>query len=308
MPGVPREMQTMFRESVFPAIRDLRGESAGIVTRLTKINTFGRGESVVGEAIKDLMVRGGNPGVGTTVHDGIVSVRIYATGTEAEATAMTAAVREKVLTRLGGIVFGEGEIGLETAVADLLTAERYTVATAESCTGGLLAALLTDVPGSSAYFLRGWVTYANAAKHEELSIPESMIADHGAVSEPVARAMAEAARKFAESDFALATTGVAGPGGGSEDKPVGTVWIALASSEGVEARKFIFPGDRKSIRLRASQMALAMLRWKLMGIPHPRNHKNPEHPAVAWCWFKPPSSFRSRIIFSRCPATLPEQA
>lgn len=164
-------------------------------------------------------------------------------------------------------------------MAGLLRQSKYTVATAESCTGGLLAKLLTDTPGSSAYFLRGWVTYSNRAKHEDLTVPEPLLETFGAVSQEVARAMAEGARKFAGTDFALATTGVAGPEGGSESKPVGTVWMALAGpdpgraggagAEPTMARRFIFPGNRATIRLRAAQMAMALLRWKLLGIKAP---------------------------------------
>jgi nicotinamide-nucleotide amidase len=270
MPGVPKEMHAMFTQSLLPRLRPLQPENAPI-TLLTKINTFGRGESVVGEALHDLMKRDSNPNltVGTTVHDGIVSIRIYATGSPTEAAALTDTIRQQIRTRLAPIIFSEGATPLESTVADLLKENHYTLTTAESCTGGLLATLLTDIPGSSAYFLRGWITYANAAKHEELSIGNALIAEHGAVSEPVARAMAEAARKFGKSDFALATTGIAGPDGGSDDKPVGTVWIALASPTATLARKFIFPGDRQAIRLRAAQMALALLRWNLLGIPTP---------------------------------------
>ncbi|HUO10606.1 MAG TPA: competence/damage-inducible protein A [Phycisphaerae bacterium] len=272
MPGVPAEMRGMFTESVLPALKEMAGER---VTTVWKINTFGRGESVIGEAIKDLMVRGGggagggNLLVGTTANEGIVSVRIYATATRAEAAAMTERVRQEVLSRLGAIVFGENEETIESAVARVLKEKKCTVASAESCTGGLLGKLLTDTAGSSAYFMRGWVTYMNASKSEELGVPAELIGEHGAVSEPVARAMAEGARKFSETDFALATTGIAGPDGGTAEKPVGTVWIAMAGPDGTEARRFIFPGDRKGIRLRASQMALSMLRWKLLGIATP---------------------------------------
>ena len=165
---------------------------------------------------------------------------------------------------LGPLVFGHDDDALETAVATLLLQRKNTVATAESCTGGMLATYLTNTPGSSACFLRGWVTYANAAKHDDLSIPNEMLAAHGAVSEPVARTMAENARKFAHADFALATTGVAGPDGGSPEKPVGTVWIALATPAGTDARQFIMPGHRHAVRTRTCQMALALLRWKLL--------------------------------------------
>lgn len=239
---------------------------------LTKINTFGRGESIIGEAIRDLMLRDagtGNPVVGTSAHDGIVSVRIYATGRPAEATAMTEKIKRDVQSRLGPIVFGENDESLEGAVAGMLKEKRLTLATAESCTGGLLATLLTDIAGSSAYFLRGWVTYTNGAKAEELGVPPELITANGAVSEPVARAMAEGARKCAGSDFGIGITGVAGPEGGSEGKPVGTVWLALAGKEGTEVRQFIFPGDRKGVRLRAAQMALSMLRWRILGVAAP---------------------------------------
>jgi nicotinamide-nucleotide amidase len=285
MPGVPGEMREMFSRSVLPAVRELIGAGGGgdeaEITRVTKINTFGMGESVLGEKIQDLMERtgaragGGGEGegskllVGTTVHEGVVSVRIYATGTAARVEAMTQRVRAVVNERLRGVVFGEGEVPLEEVVAGMLLKAKVTVATAESCTGGLLAQLLTATPGSSGYFQTGWVTYANAAKHEELGVSEELIDAHGAVSEEVARAMAEGARKEAETTYALATTGIAGPEGGSEAKPVGLVWIALAGAEGTVARRFIFPGNRGAVRLRASQMALALLRWHLMGMAAP---------------------------------------
>ena len=263
MPGVPGEMRGMFLEEVLPRLKEVSGEK---VTVISKVNTFGRGESVVGEAIRDLMVRGGNPSVGTTVSEAIVSVRIYATGTRAEAAEMTARMKKEVRGRLGEICFSEDEERLEESVAKMLRGRKVTVATAESCTGGLLAKLLTDVAGSSAYFLRGWVTYANESKVEELNVSAEVIAEHGAVSEAVAREMAEGARKFAESDFGVGITGVAGPDGGSEEKPVGTVWIGLAHAGGTEARRFVMPGDRKGVRLRAAQMALAMMRWRMMGV------------------------------------------
>ena len=263
MPGVPGEMRGMFVEEVLPRLKEMSGER---VTVISKVNTFGRGESVVGEAIRDLMVRGGNPSVGTTVAEAIVSVRIYATGTAGEAAEMTARVKKEVRGRLGEICFGEDEERLEESVAKMLRERKVTVATAESCTGGLLAKLLTDVAGSSAYFLRGWVTYANEAKVEELGVGRELIETHGAVSEEVARAMAEGARKFAESDFGVGITGIAGPDGGSAEKPVGTVWIGLAYEGGTVVRRFVMPGDRKGVRLRAAQMGLAMMRWRMMGV------------------------------------------
>ena len=267
MPGVPQEMKEMFTLSILPRIQTLADASddGRIVTLVTKINTFGIGESLVGERLKDLMVRGANPSVGTTVHEGVVSVRIYATGTPADAQAMTDHVRLQVNERLGEMVFGENEETLETGLAGLLNAGRYTLATAESCTGGLLAKLLTDTPGSSGYFARGWVTYANDSKQDELGVPQALLAEHGAVSEEVARAMADGARKLARTDFALSTTGIAGPTGGTATKPVGLVYIALASAQGTWVREFNFPRERAAIRQRASHMAIALLRWRLLG-------------------------------------------
>jgi nicotinamide-nucleotide amidase len=259
-------MHEMFTRSILPAIREKTGET---LTRVTKINTFGMGESILGEKIRDLMTRGANPSVGTTVHDGIVSVRIYATGSPAQTAADTDRIRQVVQERLGSLIFGEDEATIEAATAELLKTRRFTISTAESCTGGLLAKLLTDIAGSSAYFMEGWVTYANAAKQDELGISSELIAAHGAVSELVAKAMAEGARRRSETDFGLATTGVAGPDGGSPEKPVGTVWIALAYPGGTLAQRFTFPGDRSAIRMRASQMALAMLRWHILGAKPP---------------------------------------
>jgi len=263
MPGVPREMKEMFTRSVLPEIKQAAGDR---VTLVTKINTYGMGESILGEKIKDLMKRGANPAVGTTVHDGIVSVRIYATGTRDEAIAMTQKIREQVYARLGALIFGENEATIEGAVAALLKERRETIATAESCTGGTLGALLTDIAGSSTYFLRGWVTYSNESKTDELGVPAALIAEHGAVSEPVVRAMAEGARKRAGTSYGIGITGIAGPDGGTEEKPVGTVWLAVASDTGTEARRIVFPGDRKAVRLRASQMALALLRWRILDV------------------------------------------
>jgi nicotinamide-nucleotide amidase len=285
LPGVPREMKEMYGAQVMPRLVEKMAALGGnpTVTRMVKINTFGRGESLVGEKIQDLMAREPSIGavaegvktlVGTTVHDGIVSVRLYATGEAGQVEVALGRLRKEVYERLGALIFSEGDVPLEAAVAQLLKDSRYTLATAESCTGGLLATLLTNTPGSSAYFLQGWVTYANTAKQDDLAIPAELIAKHGAVSEEVARAMAQAARKFAEADFAIATTGVAGPEGGSAEKPVGTVWIGLgaptdSATSATYAQKFIFPGNRQQVRMRAAQMGLALLRWKLLGVGVP---------------------------------------
>jgi nicotinamide-nucleotide amidase len=262
MPGVPKEMKVMFARAILPELKQRAGEQ---ITLVTKINTFGHGESVVGEKIRDLMLRGSIPGVGTTVHDGIVSVRIYAAGTRSVAEELTRKTAAVIRQRLGPIIFGEGDDTLELAVGKLLAEKKQTVATAESCTGGMIAEMLTNISGSSTYVDRAWVTYANAAKVEEIGVPAELIAKHGAVSEEVCKLMAEGARRHARTDWAISTTGIAGPGGGSDEKPVGLVWIGLAGENETATRRFIFPGDRFGIRQRAAQMGLALLRWKMMG-------------------------------------------
>ena len=145
-----------------------------------------------------------------------------------------------------------------------LTVGGYTLSVAESCTGGLIAQRLTDVPGSSKYFIEGAVTYSNDAKTRTLGVEPVLLLEHGAVSAPVAEAMAEGIRKRARTDFGLAVTGIAGPGGGSEEKPVGLVYIALADDAHTEHRRIIIPGDRNLIRWRASQAALDLLRRRLI--------------------------------------------
>jgi nicotinamide-nucleotide amidase len=264
IPGVPREMKMMFETSVAP---ELKMDGSPTVLRIATINTFGAGESWVGDKIRDLMKRGAEPSVGTTVHDGIVSIRIYARGTEAQAQAAISTLTQELTARLGDLIFSTGEASIESVLIEMLRSRRQTVATAESCTGGLLAELITAIPGASNCFHGGWVTYSNSVKIEELYLSPELLQTHGAVSAPVAEAMAKAARDKAGTDWGISTTGVAGPDGGTDEKPVGTVFIGLTGSDGMEVRRFQFPGQRAQIRLRAAQMAMTMLRLKLLGRP-----------------------------------------
>lgn len=283
LPGVPKEMKPMFSGFVLP---EIRRRSGGAVVLQRTLHTFGVGESQVAEMLGDLMRRGRNPSVGTTVSNNIVSLRINcrgATRDEAE-QAMTDTIAA-CAARLDDLVFGSDEATLQSVVARLLTEAKSTVTTAESCTGGLLAKYLTDIPGSSACFTQGFVTYSNEAKRARLGVSENVINVHGAVSEPVAIAMARNARRLADADYALAISGIAGPGGGTPIKPVGTVCIALAQlpppgeratrtrdredEVSVVARTFNFPGDREMIRDRAAKMAMALLRYRLLGKPPP---------------------------------------
>jgi nicotinamide-nucleotide amidase len=212
------------------------------------------------------MDRRRNPSVGTTVSGGVVSVRINAYSPSREqALAELERTAEQCKQRLGDLIYGQEEQTLADVVAAALRQSRRTVATAESCTGGLVAKYLTDIPGSSAYFLAGWVTYSNVAKVRDLGVSEATLAAHGAVSDEVVREMAAGARAESGADYALAISGVAGPDGGTEAKPVGMVCIALASPSNIDARTFRMFGDREMIRDRSAKMALMMLRFSMMG-------------------------------------------
>jgi nicotinamide-nucleotide amidase len=266
MPGVPHEMEAMFVRHVAPLLRERSARA--IATRT--IRTFGAGESTVAEMLGPLMRRDRNPLVGTTVSKGVVSVRVRSDfESRAEAAEELEATCREIESRLGTLVFGGEDDSLEAAVGRLLKAGGQTLACAESCTGGLVAKLLTDVPGSSDYFAGGWVVYSNRLKQSELQVSERALVEFGAVSEAVARQMAEGALARAQADFALSLTGIAGPDGGTPDKPVGVVWIGLARREanGVKSRaeRHPFAGDRELVRDRAARTALNLLRLELMG-------------------------------------------
>ena len=265
MPGVPKEMKIMFQRDVLPRIRDAGG---GAVILSRTLHTFGTGESAIAEKLGDLMRRDRNPSVGTTVSNGVVSLRVnsrFASRAEAERQLdQTVAACQGAL---GSLIYGQDEQSLQEVIGRMLKSVpgNPTVASAESCTGGLLSKMITDVPGSSVYFSHGWVTYANQAKEQLLGVPAQLLETHGAVSEPVVLAMADGARSRARSTYALAISGVAGPDGGTAAKPVGTVCIALAHPTGASARTFLFPGDREFIRDRSAKMALTLLRYHLVG-------------------------------------------
>jgi nicotinamide-nucleotide amidase len=270
MPGVPKEMHSMYRRDVLPRVEGLLAGSGGAVILSRTLHTFGLGESGIAQMLGDLMRRDRNPGVGTTVSQGVVSVRINARfGSRDEAERELAETQRLCREALGNLVYGADDQSLPQVVGQLLKEKGQTVATAESCTGGLLAKYLTDIPGSSAYFNRGWVTYSNEAKIQDLGVPASLIDELGAVSEAVVRSMASEARRRSGADYALAISGIAGPDGGTPQKPVGTVCIALALPTDVVARTFLFPGDREMIRDRSAKMAMTMLRFHLLGKPLP---------------------------------------
>jgi nicotinamide-nucleotide amidase len=261
MPGVPLEMKQMFEESVFAELKRFAGKQAVVIL---KLNCFGVGESVIAEKLGDLMQRGRNPLINCTVHYGVIRLHIIATAEDKDKAQQMAKNDEKTLRNiLGELIYGTGEQTLAEVVGAKLAQQKKTIAVAESCTGGTLAKLLTDIPGASKYFTHGWVTYSDIAKIKELGVEADLIKEDGAVSYRVAEAMARGARKRAGTDFAIGITGIAGPGGGSEQKPVGLVYISADSDIGCKTKRFIFPYDRDFIRLQAAQTALNMLRLKL---------------------------------------------
>ena len=256
LPGPPSELRPMFRSTVVPLVRRLLPKALELEWRHFRLT--GLGESLVEEAVGAELLAVPGLEVGYCARAGEVEVRLAG-------TAAAIALAEAIVThKLGPHIFATDESSLAEVVVRLLRDQTKTVAVAESCTGGFLASRLTDVPGASAAFLAGYVTYANEAKIDLLAVAPALLAEHGAVSEQVAQAMAKGARERAGSDYALATTGVAGPGGGSEAKPVGTVFIALAcrGSE-VSVRQFFFLTDRTSFKQLTSQAALEMLRQRL---------------------------------------------
>ncbi len=257
MPGVPAEMKLMFEQSVLPRLTELDGRE---VVAIRKLKCFGMGESSIAELLGDRMQRGRNPLVNTTVHDGVITLHITATAKDQkQAGEMAKREQEELTGILGDVVFATEDITLAQAVGAKLTKLKKTVAVAESCTGGLVGKLLTDVPGSSNYFLCGWVVYSNTAKITELGVEPEIIEKKGAVSEAVAAAIAAGARSKSSADYAIGITGIAGPGGATADKSVGLVYISLAKADETCVQKYTFSGDRDSIRKRAANAAINLL-------------------------------------------------
>jgi nicotinamide-nucleotide amidase len=282
-PGVPKEMKIMFQRSVLPRLQAQVGQAGGAVILSKTLHTFGLGESSVADKIPDLMRRDRNPSVGTTVANGYVSLRLnaYASSRE-QAERELAETQQLARASLGDVIWGQDDQTLPGVVGELLKnhplARRWApaVCTAESCTGGLLAAYLTDIPGSSAYFRQGYVTYHNQAKQNLLNVSPETLARYGAVSEQTVLEMARGAATQSGAPYALAISGIAGPDGGTPEKPVGTVCLALAAPPPhgdanpiLQARTFIFHGDRQMVRDRSAKMALTMLRYHLLGKPLP---------------------------------------
>ncbi len=261
MPGVPVEMKNMFAEHLAARLKEI-AHGQGVVTR--KLMCYGTGESAIAAILGDRMERGRNPLVNTTASAGVVTVHVVASAPERAAAERMAQCRQDELRDLlGDIVYGQDDQTLAEVVGRVLTQCGKTLCVAESCTGGLLGKMITDMPGATAFFKCGWITYSNEAKVRDLNVDAAWIEEHGAVSEPVAAAMAQGARSRAAADYALAITGIAGPAGGTEQKPVGLVYIALDAPKGTTCRRFLLSSSRQDIRLRSALAALDMLRRDL---------------------------------------------
>jgi nicotinamide-nucleotide amidase len=263
LPGVPREMKVMFKEELRQVLEERFGNR--IFIRRKILRTCGIFESAVNEAIENI-IRRDQPVIGLSAKETGVDIRIIARATSADqAQAMIEKTEKEIREKLGDAVYGVDDLEMEEIVGALLKQRRLKLAVAESCTGGLVSGRITNIAGSSEYFDRGAVVYSNLAKNEMLGIPLELIDRHGAVSLETAAAMAKRMLKAAHTDLGLAVTGIAGPDGGTEEKPVGLVYIALATSKGVTTAEHRFLGDREQVRMRASQMALDMVRRHLIG-------------------------------------------
>jgi nicotinamide-nucleotide amidase len=263
LPGVPREMKPMFEEWVLPRLKQ-RFPGLGVVVHKT-LRCFGAGESQIEEMLGDMTRRGRTPEVGITASEATISLRVTARApTREEAEGLIQPDVDFIRQTLGSLVFGEDDEQLHTAVAKALLEHDVTVSTAESCTGGMVGELLTETPGISRCYLGGVVAYSNQAKLDLLDVPGRILDAHGAVSQECAEAMAVGCRERFHSDLAVSVTGIAGPDGGTPEKPVGLVYAALAHPGGVKTRQFKWGNDRRSTRIRAAKMALNLVRLYLL--------------------------------------------
>jgi competence/damage-inducible protein CinA-like protein len=261
LPGPPRELEAMFESACVPRLASLAGGER-IRTRVIKV--VGLPESEVDKRIAPIYREYQNPATTILASLGSIEVHLRArAANESEADALLAPLADKIELTLGEHVYSTQGETLEEIVGMYLMMKQKTVAAAESCTGGLLSERLTRTPGSSNFFLGGAVCYSNGLKTKLAGVPEILINENGAVSRRVAQAMAEGIRKRADASIGIGITGIAGPGGGSPEKPVGLVFIALADERGTQVREFRFPGNRERIRLWASTAALEMIRRRV---------------------------------------------
>jgi len=257
LPGPPKEMKPMFEESIKPYLQE-KSDSI-LVSRVIKI--LGIGESAVAEEIKDLIDTQTNPTIAPYAKDVGVMLRITAKAeTKDEALKLIEPIEVEIKNRLGDNVYATEDASIEEVVAKLLIEKKLTISTAESCTGGMIASSLINYPGISEVFLEGAVTYSNEAKHNRLGVNNDTLNKYGAVSEETAREMAIGIAKTSKTDVSIVTTGIAGPEGGTLEKPVGLVFIGVYVQGKVTVQRCLFKGDRNKVRLQATIKGLDMLR------------------------------------------------
>lgn len=259
LPGVPHELRTMFTEQVQPLLV-ARGSTESLVVR--NLQFTGIGESSLEELLEDLLTIQTNPTIALYASKGAVRVRLAAKAPSKESgLELIKPLEQEIRKRTKEYFYGYDGQSLEEVVAEQLLQKGSTLALAESCTGGLIGHRLTNIPGSSGFLQRGYVVYSNRAKVEDLGVKEKTLEQFGAVSAETAREMAEGVRRKAQSDFGLAVTGIAGPGGGTEHKPVGLVYISLASSGDTIVQRHLLRGTRGQIKSRAALAAIHLL-WQ----------------------------------------------
>jgi len=262
LPGPPRENQPMFENYILPKLRAAAGE---IFVKRKILRVSGLGESAVDEAIAPIYTAYENPQTTILFNRSEIEIHLTAQSTTgAEAENLLETVAEKIADKLGSAIFAMNGETMEAVIGKLLTDNKKTLSIAESCTGGLIGERLTDVSGASDYFIEGVIAYHNEAKIRSLDVAPELIEEHGAVSAAVAEAMAKGIRERAKTDFGISVTGIAGPNGGSEEKPVGLVFIGYSDDVQTKSLKIILPGDRYLIRWRASSAALDYLRRQMI--------------------------------------------
>lgn len=261
LPGPPKEMETMFNNHVVPYLQ--QKTNTIIVSKTLRV--FGIGESFMAEKVGHLITAGKNPTVAPYAKNVDVTLRITSKGrTEEECKNLITPIDNEIRSILGESVYGEGEVTLEHVVARMLCDNNLTISTAESCTGGMIAEKLISYPGISKSYLEGMVTYSNEAKVKRLGVREETLDKFGAVSEQTAKEMVEGIARESGSNIAIVTTGIAGPDGGTEEKPVGLVYIGLYIDGISKVKKFNFQGDRDKVRIRSTMNALDWLRRELL--------------------------------------------
>jgi len=264
LPGVPREMRGMLADTLVPLVRERLGDDRRVVRSRT-LRTTGVGESFIADRVASLESGVGDVDLSYLPNAEGTDLRLTVRGARPDdASARLAAAAERLRTVVGDALYGEDGVDLAAVVLDLCRGKGLTIGVAESCTGGLLGARLTAIPGSSDVVVGGVIAYSNELKSALLDVPSGVLAHEGAVSDPVVRAMASGARAATGASVGVAITGIAGPGGGSEEKPVGTVWIASDLGGAVESRRLRLIGDRAEVRQRAAQAALEMVRRRVL--------------------------------------------